>query len=377
MRFTRGFLRWEVESGAPGAVLILTTAWPSPDEPARGVFVHRQVNALQGRGIAVDVLHLRGSISRSAYLAAGLELRFGEAASRDYRLVHAQSGEAATVAWLHPRAPVLTTYFGTDILGRSDAYARVSRASQLRAAVLRRTAALSVATITQSEEMHNVLPIRLARRDSILLNGVDLSRFTPIDRAKARSMLGWSQEGRVALFVATQPTVPLKRHWLAVAAVGRARSSLADLRLETASGISPDRMPLLMSAADCLLHTSASEGSPNVVKEAMACNLPVVATDVGDVTQLLRDVRPSRVCEPDESVLAEALVNCLQHTPRSNGRAYAHRYDEVAMIDQLIRLYDTIAHDSRELRMQTPPSPSSDHPRSETSEPVAPAPGGP
>jgi glycosyltransferase involved in cell wall biosynthesis len=79
-------------------------------------------------------------------------------------------------------------------------------------------------------------------------------------------------------------------------------------------------MPLLMNAADCLIHTSCLEGSPNVVREALMCNLPVVATPSGDVEQLLYGVEPSYLCPPEPAALGEALVDCLGQGARSNGR---------------------------------------------------------
>jgi teichuronic acid biosynthesis glycosyltransferase TuaC len=78
-------------------------------------------------------------------------------------------------------------------------------------------------------------------------------------------------------------------------------------------------MPRVMTGADCLLLTSSHEGSPNVVKEATACGLPVVSTDVGDVRQVLNGVDPSWVCEPHVDALAIALAQCLTERRRSNG----------------------------------------------------------
>jgi glycosyltransferase involved in cell wall biosynthesis len=79
-------------------------------------------------------------------------------------------------------------------------------------------------------------------------------------------------------------------------------------------------MPLLMSAADCLLLTSSIEGSPNVVKEAIQCNLPVVTTRVGDVEEVLAGVEPSWFCDANPDAVGAALAECLREPRRSNGR---------------------------------------------------------
>jgi glycosyltransferase involved in cell wall biosynthesis len=93
------------------------------------------------------------------------------------------------------------------------------------------------------------------------------------------------------------------------------------IRLEVSDRTDPEAMPLLMNAADALILTSRSEGSPSVVKEAMACNLPVVTVDVGDVRETIRGATLCHVCEPSSSALAAALVNVLGARPqRSDGR---------------------------------------------------------
>jgi glycosyltransferase involved in cell wall biosynthesis len=102
-------------------------------------------------------------------------------------------------------------------------------------------------------------------------------------------------------------------------------------------------MPLLMNAADCLLLTSSIEGSPNVVKEALMCNLPVVATPAGDVDELLEGVAPSYLCPASETALSEALISCLQEPRRSNGREVSGRLDSRVVADSLLKLYTQLA----------------------------------
>jgi len=77
-------------------------------------------------------------------------------------------------------------------------------------------------------------------------------------------------------------------------------------------------MPTLFNAADVLLLTSDREGSPNTVKEAMACNLPVVATDVGDVRSRLDGVANSHVAAIDDDRLADAVEAVLRRGQRSD-----------------------------------------------------------
>jgi glycosyltransferase involved in cell wall biosynthesis len=100
-------------------------------------------------------------------------------------------------------------------------------------------------------------------------------------------------------------------------------------------------MPSYLNAADALLLTSKREGSPNTVKEAMACNVPVVATDVGDVRQRLEGVTGSYVCQTDEE-LVEALACVLECEEESNGRDTIRDLSVEGMGTEIKRIYETI-----------------------------------
>src|SRR5262249_28382427 len=104
------------------------------------------------------------------------------------------------------------------------------------------------------------------------------------------------------------------------------RESIPTLEFCVVDGsVEPGRMPFLMQACDCLLFTSDYEGSPTMVQEAMACNLPVVSVPVGDVPERLRDVEPSCVTSGDPRELAAALAGILRDRRRSNGHGIARR----------------------------------------------------
>jgi glycosyltransferase involved in cell wall biosynthesis len=175
-----------------------------------------------------------------------------------------------------------------------------------------------------------------------------------MDRVTARAELGWDSEARIALFAAN-PEVARKRYWLAKDGVEATRLLLPDLHLKIATGISPDRMPLFMNASDCLLLTSSIEGSPNVAKEALMCDLPIVATPAGDIEELLDGVRPSFVCEPTVSAVSAALVECLREPQRSNGREASQRLTEDVIAARILDLYKEIAPD---LDLRSMPEPT-------------------
>jgi teichuronic acid biosynthesis glycosyltransferase TuaC len=324
-------------------VLVVTNMWPEPSRPSYGVFVQRQVEALRREGLRCDVLYFRGYLSKMVYLrAALLFLRLTISRRRRYRLVHVHGGEMALVTRLFFVRPMIATYHGDDILGYKSDDGPISRGSKIRSFVIRQQANFFSATVTQSAEMHNRLPLRAQSHDTIIHCGVDSARFFPTDQSEARRNLGWDDSERVALFAATKPYEPRKRIDLAEAAIKHAESDLGPIRLAIAENLPPDSIPLMMNAADCLLLTSMAEGSPVVVKEALMCNLPVVATNVADIGETLAGVTPSSVCRHDPVELGAALIDVLSNRQRSNGRTKRADQDQANTVQRLLGLYASL-----------------------------------
>src|SRR5262249_50861147 len=132
-------------------------------------------------------------------------------------------------------------------------------------------------------------------RATIIASGVDLVVFRPCDKGEARELLGWNESDRVLLInVGNAPLLkglPVVREAVSIAAKTLGAVRLFELR----GDIPPDRIPVYLNAADCLIVASKFEGSPNILKEALACNLPVVSVDVGDSMERLDGVWPSQV----------------------------------------------------------------------------------
>ena len=165
----------------------------------------------------------------------------------------------------------------------------------------------------------------VGRKSVVIPSGVDMALFHPMEQAVARQALGWRSDERVVLFNAglapTQKGQPL---------VERAITRLGELglacRLEIVRGErSRHDMMLLLNAADCAVLASESEGSPNIVKEAMACNLPVVSVRVGDVQERMQCVRPVAIVDRSEHSLATGMHDVLTVGGRSNGKEVLER----------------------------------------------------
>jgi glycosyltransferase involved in cell wall biosynthesis len=253
----------------------------------------------------------------------------------DYDLIHVNSGLAAPYGLLQPGRPVVQTFWGSDLMGNylKGQYPHVCRFCARR----------FDAAIVRNEAMRS----QLGTDAHIIPAGVDMEKFKPMPRCEALEHVGWDPNSKHVLFP-SDPTVShgkrqdRKNYQLAQTVTAHAAEQLADpVELQTVSGVPHDEMLYYMNAADVLLLTSKLEGSPNTVKEALACNLPVVSTDVGDVRKRLRNVTPSAVCTTETELVAE-LVDVLEHGGRSNGRTHVEEVSWDRMAEKIIQVYNDV-----------------------------------
>jgi teichuronic acid biosynthesis glycosyltransferase TuaC len=299
-------------------------------------FVRREAEALRAAGHAVEVF----SFDNSSYLPWKLlfqvsKLRTALKALRP-DVVHAQFGKfnALVAALARGRLPLVITFRGTDI-NRNTKYGSIRSAIGLAASQL--AAFLADGLVCVSREIQD--KVWSGRPCMVVPTGVDLGTFVPMEREEARRQLGYGADERIVLFNAGRnPAV--KDPGLAEDAVGIAESLIGRIRFVVLDGSAdPQDVPLYMNAADCLLVTSRTEGSPTVVQEAMACNLPVVSVDVGDVRERLEGVAHCAVTDRDAAALGAALIKVLTERPRSDGREHAAALGVDAIAARLAEFY--------------------------------------
>jgi glycosyltransferase involved in cell wall biosynthesis len=187
------------------------------------------------------------------------------------------------------------------------------------------------------------------RKVKVIPSGVDLEVFRPIGRIQARRELAWSYDEPVVLFNAGQ-SPQQKGQPLVQAAVEILRRRSTSLCLYvTTGGHSHVEMVRFLSAADCLVLASETEGSPNIVKEAMACNLPVVSVEVGDVRERLQGAHPGAIVARDPAALAQAIGEVIESPQRSNGRDLLQRQglSQSETVAQLYAVYASLGRRGR------------------------------
>ena len=322
----------------PIRVLMVTSHWPTPGQPRTTYFIKRQADFLQAAGVLVDVFHFRGRRNPLNYLAAWWRLR-RRLARNYYDVVHAQFGHSGALAF-PKRLPLVVTCRGSDLLGEVGRGGRYTLIGHLLQAVSRAVARRADAVIVVSEHMKTELPAGVPAH--VIPSGIDFTQFRPIPRDEARRRLALPLDRHLVLF-AGSPEWPRKRYALARQAVDLLGHTLpADLIV--AWGVPHDDMPYFMSACDALVFTSMQEGSPNVVKEALACDLPVVSVAVGDVADRLPGVAGCELCADERpETIAAALERVLRRGGRAGGgRAAVQELDERVLTQRVIDIYRSI-----------------------------------
>jgi len=305
------------------------------DEPYCVPFIVRQVKFLRKSGIHVDVFHFRGRKNPLNYARAKIAL-YRYCNGKSYDLVHAQWGQSAFLA-IPRKLPLVITYRGTDLEGLPDKNGHDSQYGKLLSLGSRVVSRFANQIILVSDNLGRKLPTCTFH---VIPSGIDLSLFKPMDRGKIRNQLGYQQNQSIVLFVGSSEN-PIKRYRLAKRAVELVKNDIPTVVLINPNNIPHQIMPNFFNASDVLLLTSIHEGSPNVVKEALACNLPVVSTDVGDVRERIENIEGCIVCEDGQpSTIAEALKQVLNRNSRIEGRNTVLNLDENLLTKKVIAVYN-------------------------------------
>jgi teichuronic acid biosynthesis glycosyltransferase TuaC len=313
---------------------------PDATNPERGSFVRDQVASLRKLAeLDVELYEFPPGPRALAHAARELRRRYGphggdwhdrvtiERRRRSkprsgrrppFDVVHAHFGLTAWPALAVPARVRALTLHGTDL--------RHPRTRLLTRAALPTVDLLA----TVSESLRAELPPRLARRAQVLPCGVDVERFQPLSRPHAREQLALDPQRPYLLFGA-DPARPEKRYDLA-----QALAAASGVELLTLGGVEPARVPLYVNAANAVLVPSAREGFGLAVLEALACDVPVLATPVGIHQQALSGLAGT-LCAPFEQDLWRAALqpalDCAD--PRVDGRERALRYSAAQMAERV------------------------------------------
>jgi teichuronic acid biosynthesis glycosyltransferase TuaC len=325
---------------------MMRVLWPhnfDPAIPVAGVFMYVSQQALADAGVSPELRYL-GNLRNPIQLLRARKAIAREAMGAD--LLHCQFGSAASLACSSIRScPKIVSLRGSDwtpahsrrLIGKVHALL-ATRFTRLALPHFDAAICMSNRIASEVQSAYPRLSVHVAP------DPVNLAVFKPIDKATARTSLGLPTSGpRYVVFGSAKSANQLKRRWLAESAIQYAQRQLPEVRLLVATGYPHNMMPTVLSAADVAICTSTSEGWPNFIKEALACNVPFVSTDVSDLAAIAAIEPSCRVVAPTAEALGEALLDALNSPPPRDLRRHVASMDMAMHAEQLIRLYRQLA----------------------------------
>ena len=289
-------------------------------------FIVEQVEALKKQGCTIEFYGLQGK-GLLGYLR-NLPLLKKKIKAFCPDVIHAHYGLSGLFANLQRHVPVVATYHGSDINDKKVLpFSKIAmRLSAWNVFVSRKTL-----EIAKPKKKYILLPC-----------GIDLSALQLTDRAESRRKMGLQDDRKYILFAGAFD-IPVKNAPLAkdtVACLQENQTELLELK-----GYTREEVILLMCAADAFLMTSLTEGSPQVIKEAMACGCPIVSVDVGDVKERVEGLEGCFVSDSrDPNDLANLIGKAFAFGRKTDGRKkiVADRLDNRLVAKQLFEIYERV-----------------------------------
>ncbi len=301
----------------------------SGNQGAPSPVVKNQGDALVSEGVTVDYFLIKGK-GIKGYLKNVKPLR-KYMKEHKYDAIHAHYSLSAFVASLAGAKPLVVSLMGSDV-----------KAAGWYKFIIRVFAAFGGwrSIIVKSNDMYRSLGIK---RAIVIPNGVNMARFRPMSKSECQKRLGWDPERKHILFPANAAR-PEKDYALAEAAVkefANERVRELEIKLHAFENTPNEETPYWYNAADVVLMTSKWEGSPNAIKEAMACSRPIVATNVGDIAERTSGVEGCFVAQTrDAQELASLIDKAFAITQtKGNDRIVSDGLDAHVINQKLINLY--------------------------------------
>ena len=284
--------------------------------------IFNQGESLKKNGMILEYLTIKGS-GLIGYLKSIPRIR-KHIKQNKYDIVHAHYSLSAFAASLAGARPLIVSLMGSDVKSKKIFTVGIKIFNLL----------FWSAIIVKSEDMKASLGLETAL---VIPNGVDIDRFVPINRDEALAYTKWDKNKRHVLFAAN-PNRYEKNYKLAKNAFELINDS--NIELHSLINIKNEHIPVYINASDVVLLTSLWEGSPNVIKESMACNRPIVSTDVGDVKYMIKKIDGCYVTSFNEEDIKQKIILALEFSEtQGRNRIKQLEFDSNSIAKKLIAHY--------------------------------------
>lgn len=305
-------------------ILTVTNTYPTEKMPGDSPCIKDQVEELRARGHHVDVLLIDRS-NKLNYFKAAIQIALQSIKKRRYDLIHGYYGHCGFIARLQTKYPAVVTFRGSDLLGKDRAIGKMA-------------ARWTQGVIVMSDEMKE----ESERADAhVIPFGVNTAIFHPYPKDKARQELGLSLDEKLVLFP-WDPARRVKRFDVVEAAFEILQKEYEAIRLITMFDQPHAVVAKYMNACDVMILASDYEGSPMAVREAIACDLPLVSVDVGDVREIIEDVGNCYLVERTPAALAEKISLVLASNTRAEWDRANSKIDAAWAVDRVLDVYETV-----------------------------------
>lgn len=324
-------------------VLHIAAGLSSPEHPYHQPFIKSQINSLKKEGIDCGVYEIKSFNSKLEYFTSIRRIR-NLLKQVHYDVVHAHYSYCGFTAYFAAKnKPIVLSLMGSDILGTPNFSGRLTTRGKIDKIISTHIAKRMDHIIVKSRNMKNRLKVNVPI--SVVPNGIDLDIFKPMDMYEARRKLRLNENHFIVLFLGNF-NQPVKNFNLVKDSFNKFKNSSKhdNLVLLTPFGLNQQEVIDHMNASNVLMLTSFWEGSPNVVKEAMACNLPIIATDVGDVRDVLDDAENCFVVNFSVSEIVEKLDHIYKNNTKSNGRDKINQLRSDLVAKRLIKVYESVIY---------------------------------
>lgn len=297
-----------------------------------GRFIPNQINSLKFLSINVLQFIIKGK-GKFAYFKNIMRFKkFMKYTQID--IIHAHYSFLGFFATLFSKKPVIVSLLGSDV--KSNSFHRTLIKIFARY--------FWKETIVKSKEMFQLIN---NDRINIIPNGVDIEMFKFISQEEALHFTKLDPKKKNVILFSNPPNRPVKNIPLAKNAMKYLDSKI---EISIFSDILNSEVPMYMNASDVLLLTSFSEGSPNVIKEAMACGCPIVATDVGDIRWIFGNTKGCFIGAFEPKNIANKIMQAIdfrekKHKTKGRERIIELGIDSESIAKRIIKIYKKIQNE--------------------------------
>lgn len=301
-------------------------------------FIHSQGESIKKEGVELDYFTIVGT-GVLGYMR-NIPILRKKIRQGKYDIIHAHYSLVGLLVLLTLTGkPVVISLMGSDTYGDYNEKGKRTLKSLIPMLITQFIQPFVKAIIVKSKNIEKY--IYALQKTHVIANGVDFQAFRPMKKNYCKEKLNFPEDKKIVLSL-VNPEDPRKNFQLIKEAFKQIESD--NLLLINPFPAVKEDIPYYINAADVLVLTSYNEGSPNIIKEAMACNCPIVSTEVGDVKEVIAGTEGCFLTGYDKIEVKNKILKSLEINTRTNGRSNIEHLESGYVAKKIIKIYQNILH---------------------------------